>query len=156
MQHTQKGFTLIELMIVVAIIGILAAVAIPAYQNYTLKSRFTEVVNSAAPLKTAVELCITAGNCLNAGAIAVPATGTADRQAAGVPNDAGAQGIVTSVTIGANGLITATPVAANGIAAADTYVITPTLTVDGGGVPTGGITWAVSGGCRTRTAGPLC
>ncbi|HMY62402.1 MAG TPA: prepilin-type N-terminal cleavage/methylation domain-containing protein, partial [Nitrosomonas sp.] len=63
MQQMQKGFTLIELMIVVAIIGILAAVAVPAYQNYTIKSRFTEVINATAPFKTAVELCVQSGNC---------------------------------------------------------------------------------------------
>jgi type IV pilus assembly protein PilA len=53
----QKGFTLIELMIVVAIIGILAAVALPAYQDYTNKAKFSEVVIGTSSAKTAVELC---------------------------------------------------------------------------------------------------
>ena len=50
----QKGFTLIELMIVVAIIGILAAIAIPAYQDYTVRAKMSEAVNAVAPAKTAV------------------------------------------------------------------------------------------------------
>jgi len=54
MQITQKGFTLIELMIVVAIIGILAAIAIPAYQDYTVRTRITEGLNLAASAKQAL------------------------------------------------------------------------------------------------------
>ena len=54
MKKTQQGFTLIELMIVVAIIGILAAIAIPAYQDYTTRAKITEAVNALAPAKTSV------------------------------------------------------------------------------------------------------
>jgi len=54
MKQIQKGFTLIELMIVVAIIGILAAVALPAYQDYTVRARLSEVVLAASGMKTQV------------------------------------------------------------------------------------------------------
>ena len=54
MKQLQKGFTLIELMIVVAIIGILAAIAIPAYQDYTVRSKVTEMINAAGVCKTSV------------------------------------------------------------------------------------------------------
>src|SRR5512146_1799666 len=56
MKKIQKGFTMIELMIVVAIIGILAAVAIPAYQDYIVKSKLSKVVSTLDPVKTALAL----------------------------------------------------------------------------------------------------
>ncbi|WP_409421109.1 type IVa pilus major pilin TapA [Pseudaeromonas sp. ZJS20] len=54
----QTGFTLIELMIVVAIVAILAAIALPAYQSYTLRAKYSEVISAAGPAKTAVEVCV--------------------------------------------------------------------------------------------------
>ncbi|WP_295999744.1 pilin [Rugamonas sp.] len=56
-KQAQAGFTLIELMIVVAIIGILAAVAIPAYSDYTIKAKLANAMSAADPLKAAVALC---------------------------------------------------------------------------------------------------
>ena len=57
LKQTQKGFTLIELMIVIAIIGILAAVAVPQYGQYTKRAKFADVIGQTAPYKAAVSLC---------------------------------------------------------------------------------------------------
>jgi type IV pilus assembly protein PilA len=66
MEHTvQKGFTLIELMIVVAVIGILAAIALPQYQTYVAKSQVARVMGEAGNLKTSVEQCVINGNTSN-------------------------------------------------------------------------------------------
>lgn len=127
-----QGFTLIELMIVVAIIGILAAVALPAYQTYTKKGRFAEVVLAASSVKTAIDTCFqTRGagdlaNCDTAGEVGADLTGAA----------AGTH--VASVTITA----TTAAVTATGESTVDarTIIMTPTAA-------NGTLTWATTGTC---------
>ncbi|MDD5175486.1 MAG: prepilin-type N-terminal cleavage/methylation domain-containing protein [Sterolibacterium sp.] len=144
MKNVQKGFTLIELMIVVAIIGILAAVAIPSYQNYTLKAKFTEVVNVVSPYKTAIELCAQDGSCVASST----ALGSVALGALGIPASTSTT-YVASVAVATTGTITAMATSAGGLSA-ETFVLTPTFTQ---GSP---ITWAVSGTCKTRAAGAIC
>lgn len=114
MNKAQKGFTLIELMIVVAIIGILAAVALPAYQTYTKRAEFSEVVLAATPYKSAFEVAAQTGR--------LTAIGDADAGAGGIPAAITvASGVVASVDV-TDGVITATGTAT---VDSETYTLTP-------------------------------
>ena len=137
----QAGFTLIELMIVVAIIGILAAVAVPQYQTYTKKAKFSEVVQATQPYKLGVELCYQNNN----NDLTNCKPGSAD-----VPADtkAGA-GYVASVATSADGkaIITATAIATNGLNG-ETYVLTPAAAAAGSA---NALAWTISGTCKTAS-----
>lgn len=120
-QKAQQGFTLIELMIVVAIIGILASVALPAYQNYTAKARFSEVILATSSSKMAIEVCIQSGST-----------------ACVVPNFVATNNVASVVVTTGTGVITATGTAAVG---GETYILTPnTLT-------SGQVVWVATGTC---------
>ena len=153
MKAMQKGFTLIELMIVVAIIGILAAVALPAYQDYVARSQMSEAMTLASGQKAAV-----AETWSNTGA--VPTTNAA----AGIAEPAQIKGkYVVSTTVGAGGKIDAL-MASTGVSqgvSGKTLTLTPTFPAN---AATGGsVVWACSSdadakylpqACRTAAATP--
>jgi len=139
MKKLEAGFTLIELMIVVAIIGILAAVAVPQYQNYTKKAKFTEVVNVAGGYKTDVGLCVQ-----NEGALTNCTAGSSGEGWSIKPAITATTGKVASVAV-SGGTITATAITTSGLSG-ETYILTPTVNGNSS------VSWGVSGSCRTSPA----
>lgn len=116
--RAQQGFTLIELMIVVAIIGILAAVALPAYQGYVKRAAYSEVVAQANPIKTAIT------ECLNVKGAIADCDSFAEL---GMESPAATRAFSSAAITATTGAITMTPNAYKGIAAADTCEMVPTI-----------------------------
>ncbi len=124
--HSQIGFSLIELMIVVTIVGILAVVAIPSYKNYVQRARFAEVIAATAPFKTAVTLALQQGT----------PSSEIRNGAHGIPAEPAATKNLASLKV-KNSVITAT---ATPLVGSKTYVLKPN---------TDGSVWTVGGTCIT-------
>lgn len=119
MKKVQQGFTLIELMIVVAIIGILAAIAIPAYQDYTIRAKVTDGINLAAAAKTAVAETYSSNGTFATGANV--SYGLA-------PSTSISSNYTQGVLVGANGVIQITYNQLGNGTANDTMFLVPTPT----------------------------
>lgn len=131
--HNQLGFTLLELLVVIAVIGVLASLAVPRLQSQVQKARFLNVINSTAPFKAGVEICFQ-----KTGTLAGCTAGTNE-----VPANVGLAGADDSIIVGNSGVITARGSAASGFQG---VVQDLTLTPTNAG---GGLTWVVGGSCLT-------
>jgi type IV pilus assembly protein PilA len=135
-RKAQQGFTLIELMIVVAIIGILAAIAIPAYQDYTIRAKVTEGLSLASSLKASVSEAFQSDGI------------TGVQTLAAAPPAFAATKYVSAMAVNATGVITITygpnPAAING----QTLILTPSI---GGAVLAAGLAGNIDWACESTT-----
>ena len=125
---SNNGFTLLELLIVLAVLGLLAAIAIPAYQNFRQRMYYSKIVEATAPFKKGVTACYETSHSFkecHGGAHHIPANITT------------VTGPVASITV-KEGVITTTPISAQGITMDDIYILTPSIVKDE-------VTWTTSG-----------
>jgi Tfp pilus assembly major pilin PilA len=123
-----NAFTFVELLVIIAIIAILFAIAVPLYQNHVRRAYFVDIVKMVEPYKSAVTKCVhDLGNPLGC-----------DAGKHGIPKAiVNPHGNVNSITV-KNGIITATPILAHGVNETDLYILAPTNKA-------GAITWVSSG-----------
>ena len=144
MKKIQKGFTLIELMIVVAIIGILAAVALPAYQDYTVRAKVTEGLSLAGAAKVAVAENAANGKPFGTGF--TPPAATANIASVAIDAAAGLITITTTAVIDGGKTLILTPTSAGAALAGDATAST---------IPAGGsIEWTCTAGTLAQKYRP--
>ena len=138
LKTVQKGFTLIELMIVVAIIGILAAVAIPAYQDYTVKAKVQEGTNLSNPARTALGIGCSEGDLTGA-----------DHSRLGLSAATAYSGSYTN-TVSASGTNAGTGIVTITMKAIGTAIASGQTIIYQGTCGAGGLNWSVSGTVLTK------